>query len=132
MILKVKTSEPRDALQSERTCLSFVRFSTTLFITSFGILLNFKLDSNSSNNLKNNFLNSEYTKALTYLLVCISILFLVGSCASYLVTIKRYKMGSIDNFGFNNIYNGILMGVFILVLIFINISLMVDSYRQSG
>ena len=59
LVMKVETSEPRDVLQLERTCLTFVRFSTALFFTALGIILNFKLDTsgspddNSGNNKKN-------------------------------------------------------------------------------
>ncbi|EGV63770.1 hypothetical protein CANTEDRAFT_104939 [Yamadazyma tenuis ATCC 10573] len=129
MILKIKTSEPRDALQSERTCLSFIRFSTTLFITSFGILLNFKLDSSSSAPLRQDFLSSYYSKVLSYMLIALSGLFLVLSGITYFVTMKRYKLGKIENFGFNNVYHSVLVFVLILVLFVVNIALLVSSYK---
>lgn len=131
MILKIKTSEPRDALQSERTCLAFIRFSTTLFVTSFGILLNFKLDSsNSGNPLKDGFINSVYSKVLSYLILVMSLGFLVSSGVSYYITINRYLRGKIHNFGFNNVVNTMLIIALVVVLMFVNVSLLVDGYRD--
>ena len=132
MLLQVKTSEPRDALQLERTCLSLVRFSTTLFVTSFGIHLNFKL--NTSNNpdsdsrLQDPFLNSVMSQWLSYLLVTLLFVFLLVTGASYYVTINRYKVGNINNFGFNNSMNSLVMGVLILALLCLNILLLIDGY----
>lgn len=131
MILKVKTSEPRDALQSERTCLSFIRFSTTLFVTSFGILLNFKLDSsNSGNPLKDGFISSTYSKVLSYLILVMSVGFLISSGVSYYITINRYLRGRIHNFGFNNLVNTMLIIALVVVLMFVNISLLIDGYSE--
>ena len=70
LVMKVETSEPRDVLQLERTCLTFVRFSTALFFTALGIILNFKLDTsgspddNSGNNKKKYFNHTAFNSAI--------------------------------------------------------------------
>ncbi|EMG48562.1 hypothetical protein G210_0853 [Candida maltosa Xu316] len=76
LIMKVETSEPRDVLQSERTCLTFVRFSTALFFTALGIILNFKLDTSGElhdpddNKRKKYFNHTAFNTAISYVSVC--------------------------------------------------------------
>lgn len=123
MILEVKTSEPRDALQLERTCLSLIRFASTLFITSLGILMNFKIDSASPEPA------DLYSTIVAYLLIGVSILFLIVTLGSYLVTLSRYKSGKIHSFGFNNWLTSVLLAVLVSILAFICISLFIESYE---
>lgn len=133
MLLPIKTSEPRDALQLERTCLSLIRFSTTLFVTSFGIHLNFRLNTTGDSNnddgaTHDKFINSVLAQCLSYVLVGLLLVFLIVTGASYYITINRYRKAKINNFGFNNSINSILMAVLIVSLITLNILLLVDSY----
>ena len=127
-VLRVTTSEPRDALQSERTCLSFIRFSTTLFVTSFGILINFKILS-PDDEFKPVF-NSKFSIIISFILLGSSIVLLVCSLINYLVTINNYKVHNIHNFGFNNTFNSVVMLSLIALWVSLNICLLADVYMN--
>lgn len=127
-VLRVTTSEPRDALQSERTCLSFIRFSTTLFVTSFGILINFKILS--PNDEFKPIFNSTFSIVISFILLGSSIVLLVCSLINYLVTINNYKVHNIHNFGFNNNFNSVVMLCLIALLVALNICLLADGYMN--
>ncbi|EGW34137.1 uncharacterized protein SPAPADRAFT_135108 [Spathaspora passalidarum NRRL Y-27907] len=122
LIMKVSTSEPRDGLQSERTCLTFIRFATALFFTSLVILLNFRLDTPHASP------RSGLSTVLAYLLLGLSLVVLVISGVNYFVTIKRYAKGKIDNFGFNNFWSMVAVTGVIVALLAINVTLLIEEY----
>ncbi|RLV91035.1 hypothetical protein JA1_004123 [Spathaspora sp. JA1] len=126
LIMKVSTSEPRDGLQSERTCLTFIRFAISLFLTSLVILLNFRLDTPKK------LPRSDLSTVLAYLLLILALVTLVISGINYFVTIERYAKAKIDNFGFNNFWSMVAFTGVIIVLMGVNLSLLVEEYLIHG
>lgn len=133
VIMKVSTSEPRDVLQLERTCLTFIRFAASLFFTALGIIINFKLDSSgkkSSGNKNKPFDTSKYSIVVSFILFALSFAVLVVSGINYFVTVKRYADHKIQTYNFNNIATVICMTFVIVTLVAINISLIVEGYLE--
>ena len=135
--MKVETSEPR-VLQLERTCLTFVRFSTALFFTALGIILNFKLDTsgspddNSGNNKKNISItrHSIVPYLIYYLFLPCFVLCVTG--VNYFVTINRYAKHKIATYSFNNLTTIIGMTSIIVTLMAINITMIVEGYIEQS
>ncbi|CAH2353874.1 hypothetical protein CLIB1423_13S00738 [[Candida] railenensis] len=132
VIMKVSTSEPRDALQSERTCLTFIRFATTLFFTALGVALNFKFKTSSKNGDEEDEgqEKSTYSTVISFILIFLSLAVLVVSGVSYFITINRYAAHKIQNYGFNNFHSVICFTSVVLTLMGISISLIVEGYLE--
>ncbi|KAK6866932.1 hypothetical protein K6H11_005421 [Candida tropicalis] len=141
LVLKVETSEPRDVLQSERTCLTFVRFSTALFFTALGIILNFRIDtsrhphdgnSNNDNHHKKKFFNhSLFSTAVSYILLALSLFILAVSGVNYFITIDRYAKHKIATNSFNNLTIIGITGI-IITLMAINITMIIEAYIEDA
>ena len=135
--MKVETSEPRDVLQLERTCLTFVRFSTALFFTALGIILNFKLDTsgspddNSGNNKKNISITA-FNSAISYILLVLALFVLCVTGVNYFVTMNRYAKHKIATYSFNNLTTIIGMTSIIVTLMAINITMIVEGYIEQS
>ncbi|CAX40100.1 conserved hypothetical protein [Candida dubliniensis CD36] len=138
LVMKVETSEPRDVLQSERTCLTFVRFATALFFTALGIILNFKLDTsgtpddNSGNNKKKYFNHTAFNSAISYILLVLALFVLFVTGINYFVTINRYAKHKIATYSFNNLTTIIGMTSIIVTLMAINITMIVEGYIEQS
>ena len=134
LIIKVSASEPRDVLQLERTCLSFIRFAASLFFTALGIVINFKLDSSGHNGKKKQrpFNSSKYSTVVSFILLALSFSVLVISGINYFVTVKRYAKHKIETYNFNNIVTVICMTSIILTLMGISISLIIEGYLEDS
>ncbi|CAI5755636.1 unnamed protein product [Candida verbasci] len=135
LILKVQSSEPRDVLQSERTCLSFVRFSTALFFTALAVLLNFKFDTsgNESNHDKDdNCYHKTYSIVVSYMLLFLSSSVLVVSGFNYFITINRYAKLKISTYNFNNLSTVICMAGIVITLVSLNILMIVEGYLEDS
>ncbi|KAI5954438.1 hypothetical protein KGF54_002213 [Candida jiufengensis] len=135
LVMKVVSSEPRDVLQSERTCLTFIRFSTALFFTALGIILNFKFDTSGDSKDENKhrrFSHRKYSIAISYILLILSFLVLVVSGVNYFITIRRYARHKIYTYSFNNFTTAICITGIILTLVAINITMIVEGYLETG
>lgn len=134
IVMKVSSSEPRDALQLERTCLTFIRFACTLFFTAIGIALNFRFDTSSAsdNNDSDDIIpkQSIYSKVISFILIGLSLAVLIVSGISYFITINRYAEHKIKNYGFNNFTSMICISSVVLTLMGISISLLVEGYLE--
>ncbi|RCK59544.1 hypothetical protein Cantr_07609 [Candida viswanathii] len=138
LVLKVETSEPRDVLQLERTCLTFVRFSTALFFTALAIILNFKIDtSGESDNdtgddrdRKKYFNHNAFNTSASYILLVLSLFVLGISGVNYFITIDRYAKHKIATYSFNNLTTIIGVTGVILTLMAINITMIVEAYIE--
>lgn len=136
LIMKVANSEPRDVLQSERTCLTFIRFSTSLFFTALGVILNFQLNTSSEPNDPNKklpgFNKSLFSKIISFLLIILSFSTLLISGINYMITINRYANHKIHTYSFNNLATVICITSVIITLIVISISLIIERYIQEA
>lgn len=137
LVLKVLTSEPRDVLQLERTCLTFIRFSTALFFTALGIILNFKLDTSGdkqptdpSDRYKK--YHTRFATGMSYALLFFSLIVLIISGVNYFITVLRYAQRKIQTYSFNNFSTMIVMTGIIITLAAINISMLIDEYLQES
>ncbi|CAK9437296.1 uncharacterized protein LODBEIA_P16740 [Lodderomyces beijingensis] len=136
LVMKVTTSEPRDVLQSERTCLTFIRFSTALFFTALGIMLNFKLDTSGQepaqpdpNRRKHPIFNhSKYSKAASFMLLILALFVLVLSAVNYFITVNRYARHKIATYNFNNLTTMACMTGIVFTLGVINITMLIEGY----
>ncbi|KAI3404994.2 hypothetical protein KGF56_002159 [Candida oxycetoniae] len=138
LVIKVATSEPRDVLQSERTCLTFVRFAAALFFTALGIILNFKLDTSGNNLLDKpgkhprGFNHSKYSQAASFVMLILSLLVLVISTINYFITINRYAQRKIETYNFNNLTTMICMTGIIVSLGVINITMIIEGFLEES
>ncbi|KAI5962503.1 uncharacterized protein KGF55_003579 [Candida pseudojiufengensis] len=134
LVMKVVSSEPRDVLQSERTCLTFIRFSTALFFTALGIILNFKFDTSGEpdHDKHRRFSHKKYSIAISYILLILSFLVLLVSGVNYFITINRYARHKIDTYNFNNFTTAICITGIILTLVAINITMIIEGYLETS
>ncbi|RCK62593.1 hypothetical protein Cantr_09301 [Candida viswanathii] len=138
LVLKVETSEPRDVLQLERTCLTFVRFSTALFFTALAMILNFKIDTSgeSGNDTGNNrkrkkyFNHNAFNTSVSYILLVLSLFVLGVSGVNYFITVNRYAKHKIATYSFNNLTTIIGVTGVILTLMVINITMIIEAYIE--
>lgn len=128
LLMKVSTSEPRDLLQLERTCLTFVRLASSLFFTALGIMLNFKLDTSGGSQKSSSTL---FSVTVSFILLGLGFAALVISGIDYFITIDRYAKHKIDTYNFTNFSTVICMTCIIITLMGISISLIVEEYLIS-
>ena len=128
LVMKVNTSEPRDALQLERTCLSFIRFSNMLFFTGVGIFFNFRLQTSSDLSSPTTPPKTLFSTVVAWVLLVLSICVLILSATNYYTTIDRYAKHKIHSYGFNNLVTIICMTFVVLTLIGVSVSLIVLGY----
>lgn len=128
-VLDVTLSEPRDVLQSERTLLTFVRFTTSLYFTAIGMILGFRLQSAGEPTTEPslpNFNDSLFNRIISFLLISLAFATLVMSGINYFRTVRRYSQKRIHTYGFNNTTMMICVTAIVVTLIGINISLIVE------
>lgn len=129
LILKVDGSEPRDVLQLEMTCLSYMHLSTTLFVLAAAVALDIKFPSRGDAPW-HGFLGKFPTSFLLFIsftLILLSIFILVVSGLHYIWTIERYAQHLIRLRSWVYIIRLVSMTSIILILMGINISLIIDS-----
>ncbi|CAK7914014.1 hypothetical protein CAAN1_18S01838 [[Candida] anglica] len=129
--MKVSSSEPRDALQSERTCLTFIRFATTLFFTALGITFNFRFQTSDVKDSKEN-KRTKFSTVVSMILIALSLSVLLVSAINYFKTINRYAAHKIQNYGFNNLTSVVCVTAVIITLMGINISLIIEGYLEES
>lgn len=127
-VMKVSSSEPRDALQLERTFLTFVRFASALFFTALGIAVNFRFQTAASGGDRAG--KTTYSTVVSFVLLALSLAVLAVSGVSYAVTINRYAAHKIHNFGFNNATVVVCFTAVVLTLIGISVLLIVEGYLE--
>lgn len=144
LVLKVETSEPRDALQLERTCLTFIRFATALFFTALGIILNFRIDTSGALNdgggddnddddhKKKYFNHTAFNTSVSYILLVLSVFILIVSGINYFITIDRYAKHKIATYSFNNLTTIIGVTGIIITLMAINITMIIEAFIENS
>lgn len=130
LILDVTSSEPRDVLQSERTCLTFIRFTTALFFAALGVVLNFQLSYKDEVVPRKR--HPQYTGPIAYLLMAMSLTQLVVSGVNYWITINRYAKHKIATYNFNNFVTVVCMTIIVFMLIVISILLLIERYMRES
>lgn len=134
-ILEISLSEPRDILQSERTLLTFVRFTTSLYFTAIGMILGFRLRSSGEPTLEPttpNFNDSLFNRIVSFTLIALAFATLILSGVNYFRTVRRYSQKRIHTYGFNNATMVICVTAIVVTLIGINVSLIVERVMQES
>lgn len=119
------TSEPRDILMTERTALSWVKFSITLAAIAITIVTNFRLDtSGDGNNGENSPIwLTKFSYGISILFVLLSMATLFVGCLSYFQSIYNYKAHRVNTYslkttlGFLFIVGIVLLAVNIVFVI---------------
>lgn len=127
LVMKVSSLEPRDVLQTERTCLTFIRFSTTLFFTSLGIVLNFRLGTNGKKMAQ-----TTFSKVVAYALLILSIATLLVSGVNYFLVVNRYAMHKISTTNATSFASVVCVTAVIITLVGINIGLIIEGYIEEA
>lgn len=126
-VLEITLSEPRDVLQSERTLLSFVRFSTALYFAATGMVMGFHLrTSGKEHGLLPKLHNGVFNKVMAGILILLAFATLIISGINYFRTVRRYSQKRIHTYGFNNATMIVCVTAVVLTLIGINVALIVE------
>lgn len=126
-VLEITLSEPRDVLQSERTLLSFVRFSTSLYFAATGMIMGFHLrTSGKEHHHLPNFQSGVFNRVMAAILILLAFATLVISGVNYFRTVRRYSQKRIHTYGFNNVTMIVCVTAVVLTLIGINVALIVE------
>lgn len=126
-VLDITLSEPRDVLQSERTLLSFVRFSTSLYFAATGMIMGFHLrTSGKEHHHLPNFQSGTFNRVMAGILILLAFATLIISGVNYFRTVRRYSQKRIHTYGFNNATMIVCVTAVVLTLIGINVALIVD------
>ncbi|PVH16014.1 uncharacterized protein CXQ87_003877 [Candidozyma duobushaemuli] len=126
-VLEITSSEPRDVLQSERTLLSFVRFSTALYFAATGMVMGFHLrTSGKDHGSLPKFNNGVFNKVMAGILILLAFATLIISGINYFRTVRRYSQERIHTYGFNNVTMIVCVTAVVLTLIGINVALIVE------
>lgn len=133
-VLEITLSEPRDVLQSERTLLSFVRFSCSLYFAATGMIMGFHLRSSGEKDHRHlpNFNNGSFNKIMSSLLIALAFATLVLSGINYFRIVRRYSQKRIHTYGFNDATMIACVTAVVLTLIGINVALIVERIMQTS
>ena len=127
LVIKIVSSEPRDVLNLEITCLLFIQFSTSLFMSALGVMLNFRLDT--SGNAQRGRDNSSNITAISFMLVGLSLVVMVVAGINYFVSVDRYARHKV-RVQFSKFISVFSLTSTIVILIAINLYLIVDELRH--
>lgn len=103
-IIANTTSEPRDILMTERTALSWIKFSVTLSAIAITIITNFRLDtSGDGRNIGDGDKDTplwfaKFSYAISILFVLLSMATLFIGCLSYFQSIYNYKEHMVNTY----------------------------------
>lgn len=129
LVLENRTSEPRDALLSERTTLSWIRFAGTLALSSVAIMLNYRFQTDGSDNNNNG--SHNFTKSSGYI-ITIGVTFSVLSLCSiilggynYFQTVNHCISQKIKIFDSRPTL--LLLTLIVTVMLVVSITLIVDE-----
>lgn len=124
LAIDITGSEPRDILMTERTGLTWIKFSVTLATVAVTIITNFRLETEKQSP---DYTPPSWLPAFSYgvavLFVLLSMATLCVGGASYVQSIYNYRMRRVNTFSFATAL-GFLLFVG-LVLLGINIVFMV-------
>ncbi|SGZ55944.1 CIC11C00000005012 [Sungouiella intermedia] len=131
-IIDITLSEPRDVLQSERTYLSFIRFSVSLYFTAIGMILGFRLLSSDgpTHGTHPGFNKTLFNHIIAYLLIFLSFATLLVCAINYFKTVRRYSQRRIHTYAASNTIIIACVTAIVVALIAINISMIVERYKQ--
>lgn len=104
LIIDNTTSEPRDILMTERTALSWVKFSVTLSAIAITIITNFRLDTSGDGKKIGDgekdtppwFAKFSYAISILFVLLSMATLFI--GCLSYFQSIYNYKEHMVNTY----------------------------------
>lgn len=131
-IIEVTLSEPRDVLQSERTYLSFIRFSVSLYFTAIGMILGFRLLSSDKpgGDHRSGFNKIVFNHIIAYLLIFLSFATLMVCAINYYKTVRRYSQKRIHTYAASNTIMVACVTAIVFSLVAINVSMIVERYTQ--
>ncbi|OUM51871.1 hypothetical protein BVG19_g1007 [[Candida] boidinii] len=132
LIVENKVSEPRDILMTERTTLSWLKFSIVLIVASVAVFLNYRIETDESNskigdgNGNGNVRDSTvYATTIGLLFATLSLVGTICSAINYYKAIRNYASEKITTF--DSRITTVFFSVCIATLIGINIALMIKS-----
>lgn len=134
LIVENKVSEPRDILMTERTTLSWLKFSIVLIVASVAVFLNYRIETdksesntgNGNGNGNKNFRDSTvYATTIGLLFAALSLVGTICSAINYYKAIRNYASDKIATF--DSRITTVFFSVCITTLIAINIALMIKS-----
>ncbi|GMG18879.1 unnamed protein product [Ambrosiozyma monospora] len=132
LVVENKTSEPRDFLMTERTTLAWVKFSTTLLVSSIAIHLSWRLDTtemseNDGDDLPGGNGGDEMGDKLKFgaslFFVIMSIGCVMLGAYNYFHSIYSFQRERIDTYDVKATF-GVLL-VIIIILMTVNVIFMV-------
>lgn len=98
LIIDTTTSEPRDVLMTERTALTWVKFSMTLAAISLTIVTNFRLDTSNKNSIRPPYWFPQFSYGISILFVILSMVTLFIGAGLYAQSIYNYKNHSVSTY----------------------------------
>lgn len=129
LLMQITASEPRDVLQLERTALSFIKFSCTLFFGALAIMLDFRFESGDRGD-KPQAGELVYSTVTSFALLALSLAILLVCAVNYMITVRRYASHKIETYNFNNKITVVCMSTVMTVLVGICIALVVQGYTM--
>lgn len=126
--LKIESSEPRDALQLERTFLSFLRFSVSLIFTSLAIVQRFRLNTSGKNDHFRP--GTHFSVPVSFTLLGLAVFALSVSAFNYFVTVNRYAQHKIQTHGVYNAATVVCMTCIMVGMIALCTLLIIESYMN--
>ncbi|GME82851.1 unnamed protein product [Ambrosiozyma monospora] len=132
LVVENKTSEPRDFLMTERTTLAWVKFSTTLLVSSIAIHLSWRLDTstmseNDGDDLPSGNDGDEMGDKLKFgtslFFVFMSIGCVMLGAYNYFHSIYSFQRERIDTYDVKATFSVLL--VIIIILMIVNVIFMV-------
>lgn len=131
-ILDITLSEPRDVLTSERTFLTFVRFSISLYFVAIGMILGFRLRSVDipARERQPGFNDRLFNHLMSYLLIFLSFAILMVCSFNYFTTVRRLSQKRIHTYAVSNKLMVGCVSAMVVTLIAINISLIVERLTR--
>ncbi|CDK27561.1 unnamed protein product [Kuraishia capsulata CBS 1993] len=126
LIIENKTSEPRDLLMTERTTLSWIRFSTVLALGCCSVMLNYRFDTDSSDDGDNGDggAGSSHSAAkltIGALFAALSLFCLIIPGYNYFKAVRNYATEKIETAGSGPVF--VLVACSVLLLLGVNITL---------
>lgn len=130
-VLENKTSEPRDALLSERTTLSWLRFSLQLVFSSVAVLLNFRIKTDHSEDNGNDdqgfTAGPKFIVTVATMFVTLALLSTLMAGYNYFQTVSHCMSEKIVIFNPNP--SLILLSIAVAVLVGVSVTLITDQVR---
>lgn len=131
LIIDNTTSEPRDILMTERTALTWIKFSITLAAIAITIVTNFRLDTSlkgfSTSNSSDPVWFPKFSYAISIVFVLLSMATLCVGALSYYQSIYNYKTHHINTYSLKTTLGFLFMVGLLLLVVNIIFVVAVDS-----